>query len=70
MSRLTVPSPPNTNTFKQLEFELGNLIAPQLKKIVYCIETNISILCGNLMVVFTMIQLHAVLWEQRCDTDG
>lgn len=70
MSRLTGLSAPSTNTFKQLESELGNLITPQLKKIAYCTEPNISALCGNWMVVFAMIRLLAVLWGQRCDTDG
>lgn len=70
MSRLTVLSAPNTSTFKPLASELGNVITPQLKKIAYCTEPNISTLCGNWMGVFTMIQLRAVLWGQRWDTDG
>lgn len=70
MSRLTVLSAPNTSTFKPLASELGNVITPQLRKIAYCTELNISTLCGNWMGVFTMIQLRAVLWGQRWDTDG
>lgn len=70
MSRLTVLSAPNTSTLKPLESELGNVITPQLKKIAHCTELNRSTLCGNWMVVFTMIQLRAVLWGQRWDTDG